>query len=57
MTHKYVPDLCAATSELVPNLTYRSSHPEEFCKQGFPKNFAKFTAKQLCWSPKGLQLS
>ena len=30
---------------------HRSSHPEVFCKNGVPKNFAKFTGKHLCQSP------
>ena len=28
--------------------TYRSSHPEVFCKKGVLKNFAKFKRKRLC---------
>ena len=31
-------------------LTHRSSHPEVFCKKGVPRNFAKFTGKDLCQS-------
>ena len=30
--------------------TYRSSHPEVFCKKGALKNFAKFKRKHLCQS-------
>ena len=30
---------------------HKSSHPEVFCKNGVPKNFAKFTGKHLCQSP------
>ena len=26
----------------------RSSHPEEFCKKGVLRNFAKLTGKHLC---------
>ena len=29
---------------------YRSICPEEFCKKGVFKNFAKFAGKYLCWS-------
>ena len=33
------------------NLTaFRSSCPEMFCKNGVPRNFGKFTGKQLCQS-------
>ena len=31
-------------------LAYRSSHPEEFCKKGILRNFAKFTGKNLSQS-------
>ena len=33
-----------------PKVTYRSSHPEVFCKKGVLRNFAKFTGKHLCQS-------
>ena len=29
---------------------FRSSRPEEFCKKGLLRNFAKFTGKHLCQS-------
>ena len=29
---------------------HKSSHPEVFCKNGVPENFAKFTGKHLCLS-------
>ena len=35
---------------IVPNLIYRSSRPEMFCKKGVLRNFAKFTGKHLCQS-------
>ena len=28
--------------------SYRSSHPQVFCKKGVLRNFAKFTGKHLC---------
>ena len=31
-------------------LMFRSSRPEEFCKKGVLRNFAKFTGKHLCES-------
>ena len=32
------------------NLINRSSRPEEFCKKGVIRNFAKFTEKYMCQS-------
>ena len=31
-------------------VSYRSSHPEVFCKKGVLKDFTKFTEKHLCQS-------
>ena len=28
--------------------SFRSSHPEVFCRKGVLRNFAKFTGKHLC---------
>ena len=33
------------------NVSYRSSRPEMFCKQGILTNFTKFAGKHLCQSP------
>ena len=33
-----------------PSTTFKSSHPELFCKKGVFKNFTKFTGKHLCQS-------
>ena len=35
---------------IIDPFCYGSSRPEEFCKKGILKNFAKFTGKQLCQS-------
>ena len=46
----YMEGVCSYI-EVIVKLTFRqfrSSHPEVFCKKDVPKNFEKFTRKDMC---------